>query len=241
MRLLLIWLLLVSPVWADQLDVVILSNGGASAEMGYSDETRFRADAQRVQDYHLAREPYKSRVADIAWHVLWNTTPLGCKRSSSTSRLITCNESLAREQVLAAGLPMERGILLVNTTGYGGSGGYRFAVAYNGCSTCSDPVKVALHEFGHTLGNLADEYNFSWANGTNADAWYGQCWKGLTAPSAPGSWVKGCYRPNYWRQKAVKPDGSLSDSVMKSLGYTQFNQKSLELLNARLDYWKNQP
>lgn len=224
------------PAWAGQLDIVIVSNGGLSSELGYSDQARFEADALRVMSYHMAREPYLSRSADIVWHTLWQSTSLGCKRSSTMSRLITCNQESARLAVQAAGLPVERGIILVNTTGYGGSGGTPFTVAYNGYTTSSDPLKVAFHEFGHTLGGLVDEYNLYPTNGTQTNAWYGQCWKGVLAPTMPGTWVKGCYRPNFWRQKV-----GIGNSVMHSLNNPAFNPKSLELLNARIDAWVNQP
>ncbi len=45
-------------------------------------------------------------------------------------------------------------IVMVNTTRYGGCGGYRATYA----AANSEAIKVAIHEFGHSFPGLADEY-----------------------------------------------------------------------------------
>ena len=225
---LVIWAGSFTPVWASngRLDIVLLPSG-------YTSEVTFRADAQKVIAAHQAREPYASRAEQLAWSVLWTTTPIPCSRSTSTTRLITCNQTVAANVVVNAGLPMEKGIILVNTTSYGGSGGGRFAVSYRG----SQMVQVTVHEFGHTLASLKDEYNLYTSKGTVQERWYANCWMGAASPVDAGVWVKGCYRPNFWRQRAIKPDGSQTNSVMHSLAYSQFNELSRDLLTDAIDDW----
>ncbi|KAB1067492.1 T9SS type A sorting domain-containing protein [Tamlana haliotis] len=64
------------------------------------------------------------------------------------------NTEIKITNVLADNFPMyDQGLILVNTPHYGGSGG-QFPVTYNG----HWGVYVAMHEMGHSLFNLLDEY-----------------------------------------------------------------------------------
>lgn len=230
------WLCTATAASAGQLDVTIV--GSSTGAMACT-ESVFRAEAQAQIDYHMAREPYKSRVADIAWHIVWTQRDLGLKRSATTSRLILVNQASARDAVLAAGLPVERGLVIACTTSYGGSGGAPFAVTYRG----TDGRKVGLHEFGHTLGLAKDEYNLTSGSVACNDAqpWVGQCWRGCGPPPGPEPWATGCYAPNLKRQKVQKPDGTWTNSVMYALSYPQFNQKTIELIHRALDTWVAAP
>lgn len=220
---------------AGQLDITLVSNGGLSMDLGYSDEATFQADAKKVMDYFFSKEPYKSRAQDIRFYAIWNPKPLGCKRSSTTSRLITCNSLTARQVVEAAGIPAEKGLILVNTTNYGGGGGAQFAVSYRG----SQMKQVALHEFAHSLAGVSDEYTLYSTSGTPSEAYFQNCWRGASAPDA--AWVKGCRHPNWWRQRIQKPDGTWANSVMQGLGYAEFNPISQTLIRQAIDRWVNSP
>ena len=223
-------------IWAGSLPSAWAGNGRLDIALlpsGYTSEATFRADAQKVIDAHHTREPYTSRWAQIGWSVLWTTEKIPCTRSTSMTRLITCDQTAASLVVVNAGVELEKGIVLVNTTSYGGSGAGRFAVSYRG----SQMVQVTVHEFGHTLANLKDEYNLYTSNGSVSNTWLGNCWMGATSPVDAGLWSKGCSRPNFWRQRAIKPDGTSTNSVMHSLAYSQFNQVSSDLLIRAIDDW----
>src|SRR5207245_1455750 len=78
--------------------------------------------------------------------------------SGGTRRLLTVNSSTAIT-VASAQVPQYTRIeVLVNTTLYGGSGGFpvgTFAAAF---SPATSAHEVAVHELGHTAFDLADEY-----------------------------------------------------------------------------------
>ncbi|MBP0903446.1 M64 family metallopeptidase [Mariniflexile gromovii] len=60
--------------------------------------------------------------------------------------------------VLADNYPTyDQGLILVNSTVYGGSGG-EFPMASKGVESGVSAVEVAIHELGHSFANLKDEY-----------------------------------------------------------------------------------
>ena len=219
-----------------KLDISIICNGGFLHEYGFQTDESCLKHATAVRDYLLTREPYKSRMSDITWHLTRSNSSLGCKFSG---RLLTCSDSAGKAILANRGIPMEKGIILVNTTLYGGSGGYRFAVA----SVGSYRNKLAMHEFGHTLGALVDEYPRFSGTFTNQDTWYGQCWKGLNPPPgyAVGEWVLGAEYKQLWRQRIKDSAGTWRNSIMKERSYPVYGSKSLEMLNERIDHWVATP
>lgn len=74
--------------------------------------------------------------------------------SYGTHRLLYTENSAAIMSVLADNFPLyDQGLLLVNAPYYGGSGG-TFPIA----STGDYASEIAIHEIGHSLVNLKDEY-----------------------------------------------------------------------------------
>lgn len=196
-------------------------------------QAKFHADVDSIVAGLLAMEPYKSRASQIVFRRFENrTVSLESKHSASMNRLVTCNSATVFKTLNDASVPYDKVIVLVNDGTYGGSGGI-VAVACNG----SQMTGVALHEYNHTMG-LVDEYLLYSTNGANADEFFAQIWKGIAAPVGAGiNWVKGGYRPNYWRQKIVKTDGTTTDSLMRALGYRHLNEKSKAIVNARFDIY----
>lgn len=92
-------------------------------------------------------------------------------------RLITVDESAGRRlagKAVADGRAFV-GIVVVNTTEYGGSGGQ--VAAFSRDNRAAD---IALHELGHTLFGLADEYSDAGSSGAPEEP-------NVTAKPAPGS------------------------------------------------------
>ncbi|HPF37433.1 MAG TPA: M64 family metallopeptidase [Phycisphaerae bacterium] len=91
-------------------------------------------------------EPAIGQVRDTALNMVVSATSTGISVSTSLARAAAASAPQF-EQVLA----------VANTTTYGGSGYFSADVGTfpggNGLAT-----QVALHEFGHSFGNLADEY-----------------------------------------------------------------------------------
>jgi hypothetical protein len=119
-------------------------------------------------------------------------------------RLLFPTNNTAITNVLANNLPeYDQVFMLVNSTTYGGSGGWVATASLN-----EDSKEIALHELGHSFADLADEY---WAGAqyakeainmtqeTNLDNlkwrnWYGDNDIGLYAHAESPSW----YRPHEW-------------------------------------------
>ncbi|MCK4993195.1 MAG: hypothetical protein KAS29_22005, partial [Bacteroidales bacterium] len=69
-------------------------------------------------------------------------------------RLLVPTDNTAITNVLANNLPeYDQVFMLVNSTTYGGSGGWVATASLN-----VDSKEIALHELGHSFSNLADEY-----------------------------------------------------------------------------------
>jgi len=197
-----------------------------------TDLLTYQQDVDRVLGHMMTYEPYALRSAQLLFHSVDNTTvDLGCVHNATTTRLITCNQSTVTSVVNDAGSPYDKIIVLVKDSTYGGSGSSAMAVSYNGSSA----AQVVVHEFGHTLGSLLDEYNLYSTNGTVDGRTYVNCyagappntvWDGLVALS---DYAQGCKYPNWYR--------SSSCSIMKSLSCRYFNAVSQRQLNTKLDYF----
>ena len=119
-------------------------------------------------------------------------------------RLLVPTDNTAITNVLANNLPeYDQVFMLVNSTTYGGSGGWVATASLN-----VDSKEIALHELGHSFSDLADEYwagaqyareainmtqetdleQLSWRN------WHGDNDIGLYSHDESPSW----YRPHQW-------------------------------------------
>ncbi len=149
------------------LDVLVLADGYTAAEAG-----KFEADARRLSGVLLDTEPFKSRRDDLSLRTLhvaspasgisdprrgeWRGSALGCSYNAfdSDRYVLTYRNRELREA--AAQAPYDALIILFNGRKYGGGG------IFNLWATCasdsSESPYVFVHEFGHSLGGLADEY-----------------------------------------------------------------------------------
>jgi hypothetical protein len=150
-----------------KMDIVILGDGYSAAEM-----EKFRKDARRMADVLLAQEPFLKRKADINLRSvgtpsqvsgvsrphpgLFKRTALSTHYSSFDSEryVLTYDNRTIRD--VASAVPYDFMVILVNERTYGGGG------IYNLYTTVSVDNKfgeyIMVHEFGHHMGALADEY-----------------------------------------------------------------------------------
>ena len=212
------------------LDIAIVGDQYTAADL-----TQFQQDVDRVVSHFMTYEPYASRAGQIVFQRVENSTvSLGCVHDVTTGRLITCNNSTVTSVVNDAGVPYDKIIVLVKDATYGGSGG-SIAVSYNGSSA----PQVVVHEFGHTLGGLLDEYNLYSTNGSIDNRTYANCfagappavdWNGLVAAS---DYAAGCKYPNWYRPSPC--------SIMLTLSCQYFNAVSQRQLNTRIDVYAGTP
>jgi hypothetical protein len=144
-------------------------------------------------------------------------------RDANTERLLCVNETKAKE--FAALAPQaDQVIALGNTAKYGGAGG---SVATASGSN-AQAGQIAIHELGHSIGGLADEYDYPYADYTGAEpreinvtkdptcAKWGEY---LGRPSPDGGVIAPVEGARYYRTGLYRPT---QNSIMRTLG-KEFN------------------
>jgi len=152
---------------ATKLDFLILGDGYTAAERG-----KFERDARKLVATLFATSPFKEREQDInVWGLvppaaqsgisrpsqnIYRRSPIGSTYDAFDSeRYVLTFENKAFRDV-AANAPYEVVEILVNSATYGGGGIYGL---YS--TVAADSVwapYVFIHEFGHHIAGLADEY-----------------------------------------------------------------------------------
>ncbi|MGW1768760.1 M64 family metallopeptidase [Streptomyces sp. NPDC002073] len=227
---------------ADRLDIVVVGDGYTAAQLG-----RFRADAKAKWEELAAVEPYATyRNLFNVWTVdaVSNQSGVSGDPEAGTVRdtalgsyfwcdgieRLLCVDQAKVDRYVAKAPEADLVLVLSNSTKYGGAGYNEPSktLGYEGISTASagneKSGQVAIHETGHSLGKLADEYFYPGYPGyeqytgaepadsnistlTAADLasrrakWHR--WLGATSPDGGkvgayeggGYFVKGLYRP----------------------------------------------
>lgn len=161
------WDYLVNGASKEKMDIVILGDGYTAEEMD-----KFHADIERLTAYLFTVEPFKSRKSDINIRAvetpsatsgvlkphpgIYNRTPLSVQYSSFDSEryALTYDNRSVREA--ASEVPYEFMYVLINEKTYGGGGIYNLYASVAVDNKFSDYIFV--HEFGHHMAALADEY-----------------------------------------------------------------------------------
>lgn len=152
---------------SESLDIAVISEGYRANEM-----PKFRKDVARITEHLLGQDPF-SRFADqinvyaLEAHSQQSGTDVPAEGrfrntalSSSYStfgidRYLTLNDPRAMFDI-AANVPYDHILVLVNADSYGGGGFYN----YYAIGTADHPLSaiVGVHELGHSIGGLGDEY-----------------------------------------------------------------------------------
>jgi hypothetical protein len=152
---------------ADKLDVLILGDGYTASERG-----KFERDARRLARVLFEHAPFRERQRDInVWGLapaaeqsgisrpsqgIFRRSPVGATYDAFDSeRYILTFENRAFRDI-AANAPYDVVEILTNTATYGGGGIYGLYSTVAADSAFAPYVFV--HEFGHHIAGLADEY-----------------------------------------------------------------------------------
>ncbi len=150
-----------------KVDVAVLAEGYTIAE-----EKKFRADLERFVGVFFRQEPYaghkdrfnfygvftpsqESGSSEPSWGQHRNTA-LGATFDSLGSERYLLTEENRRLRDLAAHVPYDAILVMVNSARYGGGGIYNLYCTFTADNQWSP--YVFLHEFGHAFAGLADEY-----------------------------------------------------------------------------------
>lgn len=153
-----------------KIDLAFLAEGYTSDQM-----EKFRDDVRRFWNYMSSVEPYASNKnsfniyavespsvesgTDIPNRGVYRNTAMNFTFSTfDVDRYLTTFDMESVHDI-AANVPYDHIIILVNTDEYGGGGFYNFYASCTSDHKLSE--KVLVHEFGHSFAGLGDEYNYS--------------------------------------------------------------------------------
>jgi hypothetical protein len=144
-------------------------------------------------------------------------------RDANTERLLCVNETKAKEYAALAP-QADQVIALGNTTKYGGAGGSVATASGNNAQA----GQIAIHELGHSIGGLADEYDYPYITYTGTEprefnvtkdptgAKWGEY---LNQPSPDGGVIAPVEGARYYKSGLYRPT---ANSIMRTLG-KEFN------------------
>lgn len=152
---------------ADKLDLLVLGDGYTAAEKGL-----FLEQARQFKDAFFAVSPFKERKNDFnIWGLvppaaeqgisrpstgLHRESPIGATYDAFRSERYMLTFENRRWREVAAWAPYEFVLILANSEVYGGGGIYGlYATSAAGNAWAS---YVSVHELGHHIAGLADEY-----------------------------------------------------------------------------------
>lgn len=234
-----------SGLSSERFDMVFIGDGYTAAEMD-----TLRKHAQAKWDEIAASAPwnkYKSFINVWLVNVISNESGVdndpspGVNRDTALDmylwcnnieRLLCLNEAKARQYANQA--PGVDAIVAVgNTAKYGGAG-YRDLSTVSGANVLSG--QIALHELGHSVGGLADEYytpGTTYSGGellapnATTDS-TGQKWASYLGRSTPDGGVIGAYQGGEQYEYGIyRPS---QDSLMRSLN-KPFNLVGLDVMD----------
>jgi len=190
------------------LDVAIVGEGYSESEL-----TTFREDLERFTDVLFRHQPYdtlRSRISirgvmkpsaesgcDEPGRGVWRDTAVGSSFGALGSPRYLLTEDNRSLRDIAANVPYDALIIMVNHSRYGGGGLYGTYCVFTAHNRWSEYLLV--HEFGHSLAGLADEYY------TPAVA-YSDFYPGGTEPAQPN--ITALLDPEELKWKDLVADGT---------------------------------
>ncbi len=158
-----------------RLDLLVLGDGYTEA-----DASAFQADTDALIAALLATEPFQTHGSaldvwrsqpvsvdsgvskDTRFETVERDTALSCTYGcGGADRIVCCDDAAVLEAAEAALPDADALFVLVNDDDYGGAGSPVYSVSFTG----PDFEPVGVHELGHVLGDLYDEYTYGFDAG----------------------------------------------------------------------------
>lgn len=204
------------------IDVAIIAEGYGPSEKG-----KFFKDAGTAAEAILSHEPFKKYSSlfnfiaifnesedsgvSVPREGTWKRTAVGSHFDTFyMDRYLTTSHVFAVHDLLS-GLPYEHLVILANTDVYGGGGIYNSYTLTTAHHKLFKPVVV--HEFGHSFGALADEYDYDnpadpyyipscepWEQNITTMFDFNSKWKDMLDADVPGA---GLFEGAGYQQKGV--------------------------------------
>jgi hypothetical protein len=162
-----VWTVLESGPPSNKVDLLVLGDGYTASEMG-----KYRSDVKRLIEALFRHEPFKSRRSDFNVRALdlpagesgvsrphagiFRRSPLSVHYGSFDSERYVLTYDNRRVRDVASTAPYEFLAIIVNERTYGGGGIHNLYATAASDSAFAEYVFV--HELGHHLAGLGDEY-----------------------------------------------------------------------------------
>lgn len=219
-------------------DVVFVGDGYTAGEMGtFHDHVMskwnelsavepFKAYKQYFNVWQVNVVSAESGVDNDTGLGVDRNTPLGMRFWCQNIERLLCVDSAAANNYAALAPGQDQVIALGNATKYGGagvSGGLATAAGGN-----SYAGQIVVHELGHSIGKLADEYDTPYGAYTGSDPVEanvsnradGSKWAGYLGQPSPDGGVVGSFEgARFYKSGLYRPT---ENSIMRTLG-KQFN------------------
>lgn len=215
----------------------------AFVSVKYTDMAKFNTDTDHMVTNLTNYVPFKDRGRDFKAYKIENTDDLGCKKESySGTSVYNCPLDKVTKRVIDAQKPYDVIIVLIDdgftSTTITGEGITPLITLRNRTTSQNpaSPEQAFVHEIGHAVGNLRDEYIADSSDGTSDSKTHANCYAGSPPVAEWASLVQtneykqGCLHPNWYR--------SSENSVMNSTNSTSYNKVSQMLLGKALDFYK---
>jgi hypothetical protein len=150
-----------------KVDMVILGDGYTLAEM-----EKFRKDAARLSGFLMTKEPFSKYASDFniraietpspgsgvskPHHGVFKRTPLTVHYSSFDSERYALTYDNRKIRDVASAVPYDIMVILMNERTYGGGGIYNLYTTVSADNSFAEYIMI--HEMGHHIAALADEY-----------------------------------------------------------------------------------
>ena len=241
-----LWAVMRNGEPATKADLLVLGDGYTEGEAD-----KFHSDTERLVGALFDTEPFRSRRRDFnVWAIdlpsaqsgisdprrgVWRDSPLGLSFNAFDTDRYVLTYANRRLRDIAAQAPYDFLVILFNDRKYGGGG------IFNLWATCAADTKPAsyvfVHELGHSIGGLGDEYYSSQVayedfTPVDVEPWEPNItalldpkrlkWADLVAPSTPipTPWDQAAYdriASSYDRKRSGLRDEQASDSQMERL------------------------
>lgn len=156
----------------NRVDLVLVGDGYTAGEMGLWAQHAANIESQFFQyEPFIAYEPYfrVTRVDVISNESGVDNDPVvGVNRDTAldmqywcggTERLLCVNTIKARNAAVAGAPDVDQILAIANSSKFGGAG-YTSSDIGTLAGANGSAVQIAIHEMGHSLGDLADEYTY---------------------------------------------------------------------------------
>ncbi|HUX97835.1 MAG TPA: M64 family metallopeptidase [Bacteroidales bacterium] len=150
-----------------KVDLVILGDGYTREEMG-----KFREDAERLSGFLMSTKPFSNHASEFniraietpspgsgvskPHHGVFKRTPLAVHYSSFDSERYALTYDNKTIRNLASAVPYDIMVILLNERTYGGGGIYNLYTTVSSDNSFAEYIMI--HEMGHHIAALADEY-----------------------------------------------------------------------------------